>query len=422
MKKSIAFILVILVSFLTGWLFLEFLTVHPLKMSLFLLLTLLSGMVGVLLVFILLEKGQKWKAFLLGFLVFIGGYLINARIFLNQEDSRFVPELTRSATDEVPGHTAVVYFTHGEPETYNPIGWLNQFKEFDEQGIRFIPFVARPIFVYILRNKYLEAGKSNHRQTHKEMLASLEKRYRMQGDSTTRFYLCFLDDEPRPDAAVIQALNEGAGKIIVSTVFLTISNHTAEGQHQIEDVDVEAKTGVPVYHTEPMWSSETLKSVFPEKVYAHLDGESREEVAVAFVGHGQPDEWDVEWATETDQEMQFREDLMDLFVSEGFKRENLGSAWMEFKEPKPAELMETFIENGVKKVFYFSAAISADAMHSQIDVPRLVEEYDFPEGVEAINLGAWNNHPTVITAIKERIDEFMTPVNIPEPDLLSENE
>ena len=59
----------------------------------------------------------------------------------------------------------------------------------------------------------------------------------------------------------------------------------------------------------------------------------------------------------------------------------------------------------ITKILYFSAAISADAMHSQIDIPRLVEEYAYPEGVETVNLGAWNNHPTVIAAIKARIDE-----------------
>lgn len=69
--------------------------------------------------------------------------------------------------------------------------------------------------------------------------------------------------------------------------------------------------------------------------------------------------------------------------------------------------MSDFVNNGATKIFYFSAAISADAMHSQIDVPRLVEEYDYPEGIETINLGAWNNHPTVIAAIRERIDETM---------------
>jgi hypothetical protein len=33
--------------------------------------------------------------------------------------------------------------------------------------------------------------------------------------------------------------------------------------------------------------------------------------------------------------------------------------------------------------------------------------------VEAINLGAWNNHPTVIRAIKEKIDLIMQPGNEP---------
>jgi sirohydrochlorin ferrochelatase len=315
-----------------------------------------------------------------------------------------VPELSRKAGDAVDGHTAIVYFTHGEPETYNPIGWINQFNEFDEQGIKFVPFVARPFFAYVLRNKYLEAGKSMHRQVHHEMLHSLTQSFRLEGDSSTRFYISFLDDEPRPDAAVIEALNHGADTIIVLQVFLTISNHTAEGQNLIHELEVEKELGVPVLFTEPMWSSDLLKSVFPEKVYDRMGSASKDEVAVAFVGHGQPDEWDVEWATETEQEMQFREELIDLFVEEGFKRENLGSAWMEFKEPEPAELMEEFVENGVKKVFYFSAAISADAMHSQIDVPRLVEKYEFPEDVETVNLGAWNNHPTVIEALKERVD------------------
>jgi sirohydrochlorin ferrochelatase len=259
----------------------------------------------------------------------------------------------------------------------------------------------------MLRNKYLEAGKSHHRQVHQQMLKSLEASYRLDGDTTTRFYLCFLDDEPRPDAAVIDALNDGADTIVVADVFLTISNHTAEGQNLIRELEVEETMEIPIVYSDPMWSSHKLRSVFLEKVYAHMGNTPKEEVAIALVGHGQPDEWDVEWATETEQEMAFREEIMDLFIADGFRAENLGSAWMEFKEPKPASLMGKFVENGATKIFYFSAAISADAMHSQIDVPRLVEEFEFPHGVETVNLGAWNNHPTVIAAIKERIDETL---------------
>ena len=405
MKRILFHLLVLISSALVGWFLVDFLIVHPLKMTLYLTYTFVGVVVLILWIFAI--KRPRWLAVLISIIGFLGGYSINTKIFLDREDSRFVPELTRQAEDVVEGHTAVVYFTHGEPETYDPIGWINQFREFDEQGIRFVPFVARPIFAYMLRNRYLEIGKSNHRMVHHEMFRSLEKSYRLEGDSTTRFYICFLDDEPRPDAAVIDALNDGADTVIVVDVFLTISNHTAEGQHLIQELEIEERLGIPIIYTEPMWSSEKLRSVFLEKVNAQLGDTPKEEVAIALVGHGQPDEWDVEWPTETEQEMAFREEIMELFVADGFRRENLGSAWMSFKEPKPSSLMEDFVENGATRIFYFAAAISADAMHSQIDVPRLVEEYDFPEGVETMNLGAWNNHPTVIAAIRERIDETM---------------
>ena len=60
--------------------------------------------------------------------------------------------------------------THGEPETYDPIGWINQFAEFDEQKIPFVPLVARPIFLYRLRQVVVQgddrlrkgAGKGRH--------------------------------------------------------------------------------------------------------------------------------------------------------------------------------------------------------------------------------------------------------------------
>ncbi len=404
MKRPVYFLLALFTSGLLGWFLVDFLVVHPLHMTLYLTYTLVSLVLLIIWISKVGKKRLRWIAVAISVAGFLVGYSLNTKVFLNREDPRQVPELTRTAEDSIEGHTAIVYFTHGEPETYNPIGWINQFNEFDKQGIKFVPFVARPFFAYVLRNKYLEVGKSNHRQIHHQMLRSLEKQCRIDGDSTSRFYISFLDDEPRPDAAVIRALNDGADTIIVLQVFLTISNHTAEGQHLIQNLNVEEELGVPVIFTDPMWSSDILKSVFLDKVNQHLGDTPTDKAAVALVGHGQPDEWDVEWATETEQEMQFREDIMNLFIQEGFKAENLGSAWMEFKEPEPAELMEAFVENGVEKIFYFSAAISADAMHSQIDVPRLVAKFDYPEGVETINLGAWDNHPTVIKALREQID------------------
>ena len=113
------------------------------------------------------------------------------------------------------------------------------------------------------------------------------------------------------------------------------------------------------------------------------------------------------WKTETSQEISFREDVLDLLVQDGYRAENVSLAWMEFKEPKPAAKVEQFVAQGAEKLLFFSAAISADAIHSQYDIPDLVHQAGVPEGFQIINLGAWNNDPIVIEAIKEKIDALM---------------
>lgn len=393
-----------LMSSLLGILTLQYLTAHPLRLG-------RAGFqLGGALILFIGSLAQSPESLVLNIAVsfasFAAGYLFSAWKFLDMKDERYIPELIREEGDKGDGHIAVIYFTHGEPETYSPIGWINQFKEFDEQGIKFIPFPFRPLFINALRKSYLRVGKSNHRSTHADMLISLERLFRESGDNLTRFYVSFLDDEPRPDAAVIQALNDGASRIIVSEVFLTISNHTAEGKELIKELDITERFGVPVEYTGPLWDSETLRSMFVERANTNLGGFTKEETGILLVGHGQPDEWDVEWATETEQETSFRQEILRLLASDGYLLENLSLAWMEFKSPKPAKKVEEFIKNGVKQVLYFSAAISADAIHSQYDVPELVHEAKIPSEVVTKNLGAWNNDPIVIQAIKEKIDRI----------------
>lgn len=405
--KNLHWLVVLFLSGLLGVLFVQYLSIHPLQMSIYLIAT----CVVLFVLLLVLKAGFQRTSLLFAILVSIGAFIVGhlsmTKIILARGDPRPVPELIRAPGDPGLGHTAVVYFTHGEPETYNPIGWINQFNEFDEQDIAFIPMLARPFFFNALRNSYLEVGISGHRSMHQQMIGSLEVSYRAEGDTTTKFYLSFLDDNPRPDAAAIQALNDGASKIIVSEVFTTISNHTAEGEDQIKELDIEEAFGIPVEYTGPMYDSHTLKTMFVHRANANIGETDKSRVGILLIGHGQPDEWDEEWPTETEHELSFREDIIELLVADGYKRENVSLAWMEFKEPKPVEIIPQFMENGIEKLLFFSAAISADAIHSQYDNPELVHEYEFPEGFPVINLGAWNDDPIVIQAIKEKIDSFM---------------
>jgi protoheme ferro-lyase len=402
--KVIRWVLQVIWAFFTGWFLVRYLTVHPLHMSLMLFLTTLFGAGTLLLFFVRFRVKYLLAAIPIVVITFMGGYCVQNENFLNTPDRRVIPELTRQKGDPGDGHTAIIYLTHGEPETYDPIGWINQFREFDEQKIAFVPWLVRPLFAFQLRNGYLEIGRSNHVFMHSQMLKSLERLYRREGDSTTRFYLSFLDASPTPHAAAIQSLNEGASRIVVSEVFLTVSNHTTEGENQIKELEIEKNFNVPVQFTTPLYNSETLKRMFLERADANTTDIDKSKVAVLLVGHGQPDEWDKEWPTETAHELDFRNGVLDLLANNGYQRNNLSLAWMEFKEPHPAPKIEQLVESGVERVLYFSAAISADAMHSQYDVPELVNEAKVPVNVELRNLGAWNDDPLVIQAIKEKID------------------
>ncbi len=389
-------------SILMGITYVRFLTVHPLRMGWYMFFTTLFLVTAIILIAVKFNGWGIVGASVLAILGFLAGYIWMTKRLLAREDPRPIPALTRKKDDTGLGHTAVIYFTHGEPETYDPIGWINQFNEFDEQKIPFVPLVARPFFIYSLRRSYLNVGRSEHRRTHLRMVKALENEIRKSGDTTTRFYISFLDDNPRPDAAFIHALNEGASRIVVAEIFVSDSNHTLEGKRLIEEVGAH-DFGVPVIYTGPMYDSEIMHSMFVERVHAHMNGADKSKVGILLVGHGQPDEWDREFATETEHELLFRNKILDRFEEAGFARENLSLAWMEFKEPKPAPKIEEFTANGVEKIFYFSAAISADALHSQWDVPHLISKARNPRNIPIINLGAWNDDPIAIQAIREKV-------------------
>ena len=147
--------------------------------------------------------------------------------------------------------------------------------------------------------------------------------------------------------------------------------------------------------------------MFLDKVEQARGQVPRDRVAVLLVGHGQPDEWDVEWPTETEHEIALRRSILELLVDNGYERDKLDLAWMEFKEPRVAHRATELSRSGVELLLYFSAGISAESIHSQYDVPKLISNAEIPEDVTVVNLGAWNDHPLTILAIAEKVDRMV---------------
>ena len=348
--------------------------------------------------------GDRWIAAVLVVITGFLGYALTTWRFLSHDRPREMPKLDDKPASN-PGHLAVVYFSHGESEEYDQLAWLHQFREFDEQKLKFMPRLARPFFFTVLRSKYMK-GSSRHCSMHCQMMAKLEEDYKKGGRGDIRFYLSFLDAEPRPDVAAAKAYNEGASTIVVANVFLTASNHTAEGDHLVKELKLEER-GVRVLYTDPLWDSALLRRSFLEKADLAIAPEDRASTGLLLVGHGQPDEWDLEFATETEHENLFREQLRKDFIEQGYRPENVRLAWMAFKEPNTTAAVNDLAASGIKRMIFFSAAISADGIHSQSDIPELVQKAKASKQVEVVDLGAWNDHPMVIKAIREKIDKAL---------------
>jgi len=147
----LSWLIVSVLSFLLGVCIVEYLTIHPLQMNWYLLLVCLFTFGLVLLLIMRFEHWERLIALCVSLLCVLAGYAFMTRILHNIENPSNKPELTRAQHDPGNGHYAVIYFAHGEPETYNPIGWIHTFNEFDETGVRFMPFLVRPYFLHLLR-------------------------------------------------------------------------------------------------------------------------------------------------------------------------------------------------------------------------------------------------------------------------------
>jgi protoheme ferro-lyase len=403
-NKMAPWILSALLALACGIFFLTYLVASPLQMSLYLAL-----LVGALIIWGLLAwrffRGWELAADAgLLLVLFVAGYMGATLVYLAQTEQQELSAITRAESDPGDGHTAILYFTHGEPPAYSPMPWIGTFHELDKDGVSFVPWPFRPFFLSNVRREYLAIGGSAHNKVHQIMLHSLMLSMPEELSRGTRFYQAFLDSPPRPDEMAIQAINDGASKLIVLPVFLTESSHTTAGFEMLEQLELE-KYGVSVCEAKPLWDTDALQQMFVARADTHLNGVDKAKVGILLVGHGQPDDWDAVYPTQTEQENEFRAQVRERLIQAGYLPDNILLAWMEFKTPKITPAVQQLAAQGVERILVFSASISADSIHSDIQVPESVEAANLPEGIQVINMGAWGNSPLVIDAIRQRINE-----------------
>lgn len=393
----------IVLAVLTGGFIVQYLVSHPSMMYLYLVLALICLVFAI----VFIVRGiPGWSGVLLvtvTLVAFIGGYLGMNAMFLSQEEERELPAITRTENSLGDGHTAIIYFTHGEPLSYDPMPWIETMREFDHDKAVFIPHPFRAFFFYNFRSEYLQIGTSPHNQIHTGIVEKLAGEIQAVSPET-KLSLAFLDSSPRPDEMLIAALNSGASRVIVMPVFVTVSSHTQAGEEMIAAVEPE-KYGARVCYANPLWDSELLQQSFVERANTSRGETDKARTGVLLIGHGQPAAWDAIYPTQTEQENLFREAIKSKLVADGYLPQNVILSWMEFKEPLIEDGLGDLSTADVEKIIVFSTSISAKSIHSDIEVPKAIAEAKLPPEITVLDLGAWgdSNDPLLIAAIGEKI-------------------
>ena len=400
--RSMRWVLLTVSVFLSGFFLIQYMVRPTNQIGLYAVLLALS-LAGS---FFILARSFQGREFVLAGVVtlagFVIGYVVANAMFLAQEEVRKLPELTR--TDGGDGHTAILYFTHGEPPGYSAQPWIETIRELDHDNVPFVPWLVRPIFFNTVRHEYFETGGSAHNKLHGSFMDNLKRAMPDDVTAGTRFYLAFLDSNPRPDEMTIRAINDGASRVIILPVFVTESTHTEAGKEMVASVWPE-KYGVQTCYTGALWDSEALQKVFVERANEMLTGIDKSKVGILLVGHGQPTEWEEIYPAQNRQESQYREAIRAKLIADGFPPENVALGWMEFQEPGITVSVQALAGLGVEKILVFAVSLSADSIHSDVDVPHAVRDANLPATISVEFVGQYGDHPLAIQAMKEKIEQ-----------------
>ncbi len=368
-----------------------------------------AGLIALVVAVSQLDGWPRVLAILLVPTMLIIGYLSRTRTFLHSEDTRDLPPLTRTFDDTnatSAGFTAVIYLAHGEPVHYDPIGILNAFREADAAGMPIGPSWARPIAVSQVRKQYLHGQQSEQRNIHRRTLKALESAEQAADRPSQRYYLAFLDDEPRPEAAVIQALNDGASELVVLEVFTVDTPHSAAGRrHMTETLDGVAGAP-PIRFSGALADSPALQQLHAQRAAALTPSDARAKTGVLLVALGRTATWDELFPESSAAEKRFLAGAQAALEAKGFA---LVRQARLHGNPEPMNMAEALTEEGAETVLYALVTESADSDLTQRTMPQSFAHAVLPDGVALVNLGGWNDDPQLVKALQDALHPNTAP-------------
>jgi hypothetical protein len=258
------------------------------------------------------------------------------------------------------------------------------------------PLWARPFALAQLRKQYLDGSRSEQRAIHRRTLKALESA-EADGGAPRRYYLAFLDDEPRPEAAVIHALNDGADQIVVLEVYTVDTPHSAGGRQRMVDTLAGFEGAPPMRFSGPLADSPALQQLHAQRALAMTPSNERATTGVLLVAFARSPAWNERFPESAAAEVRFLNGAQAALEEAGFPL--VRQARLQ-GEPAPINMAEELAEAGAERVLYALVTESADSDLTQRALPQALARALVPEHVSLVNMGGWNDDPQLVKALQ----------------------
>ncbi len=339
------------------------------------------------------------------FVTIVIGYLWAARGIMNLKFDSPLPDNLPIDTDE--DKRAVIVLSKGEAEEYNPLAVIRQYYKKSETGVNQKAKYLQPFEFYKEKRKYRKIIKGQSALTTDDIKLNQPKNpYRKISKTITEklegafldydLYLeAFVNDWPTMNQALLTVISQGANKITILNLFMTNDFKYDIALDEMKRIDY-SEIGVSILQTDFLATSKEIPNLISKKIKAAVPGgKDIKKIGVLLIAEGQPFEWDEVYPI-TDQENFFRDKIKKKLKKEGFKEENIKTAWIYDRKPTITEAVERLVNNGCKTIIHVATTTPIDCIHSLYDIPEAMTKLSKEKEFEAIPINAWNDNEEII--------------------------
>lgn len=301
--------------------------------------------------------------------------------------------------DSVEG-VAVIIVACVEPATYSPSDTAAAIRDLTDDQLLETSLGTLPFFFFAQKARYRAVGGMSPALSELSALAeSLEPGLAEFGVRKITWARC--SGEYSLAHRVLDAVEAGFSRIVIVQLAIAESLYLAAAKRDVDALRLH-EHGVEVMYTDDLGGSERLAAMEADRIMELARGEA-DGAGVVLVGHAQPEERSRRNPAFDEQETSFLNRVRMLLVERGLADAHVRLAWSEWREPDVTSAVRHLAALGCNRVIVAPVTFPLDTLGTRLDLELAVRQARVAEGVSAITMPAWKEHPALTAEIRERV-------------------